>query len=96
MEFFLSLSNNWKIIYKGVLKIIFELFTYTPLQLVRVVFGENEVSDVIYALVEEILSIVPIGETTLANMSFFSMMFGVGIGFLIVYSFAKWLKIDVF
>ena len=105
MEFIITLSEMWQELYNGTIGKFLYYSTLTPPRLVLLLYGyENvpsgdnltaldKVVKEAYETLFNLFSKIPIfGGLTLANISLFSLMFGLGVLAIIVFSILKWVK----
>lgn len=105
MKFILSLSNWWLQLYNGTIGKIAYYMGLTPPRLVLLLYGYEDVPsgtdlsalDKIvkeaYEILVDLFSKIPLGgELTLANISLFSLMFGLGVLAIIVFTILKWVQ----
>lgn len=100
MDFILTMHSWWLLLYEGGLSEFANFMNSTIPELVIDLFNltVNEDGSIsgtgkaIYNLIVNVLSLIKISEgVTLANTDLFSLMFGVGVLFIIVIAIAKWL-----
>lgn len=105
MEFIISLSEMWQELYEGAIGKFLYYSTLTPPRLVLLLYGYEEVPSgdnltaldkvvkEAYEMLVNLFSKIPIfGDLTLADISLFSLMFGLGVLAIIVFSILKWVK----
>lgn len=100
MQFLIDMKDWWMLLYNGGLRQFAEFMDNTIPGLVFDLFNlsfdaqGNVVGNGkgVYKIVVDVLSYIKISnELTLANIDLFSLMFGVGILFILVISLVKWL-----
>lgn len=103
MDIILSLSSLWAILNEGPFGAIWTIVTLTIPQLVLYSFGYSSINEPnipenvidIYNNVYNFFSVVKFGDepniTSLADISLFSVMFGFGLVFILIYSLVKWI-----
>ena len=99
MSTFLELSELWGIIYDGLIGALVTLVSTPIPDWILELFGASSVDDlndvgkVVYNIIYDVLDAIPLVGTdeTFASLSLMSIMLGVGLVFVIVFSFAKWL-----
>jgi hypothetical protein len=95
----------WKELYEGAIGKFLYYSTLTPPRLVLLLYGYEEVPSgdnltaldkvvkEAYEVLVNLFSKIPIfGDLTLADISLFSLMFGLGVLAIIVFSILKWVK----
>lgn len=105
MEFIISLSKMWQELYEGTIGKFLYYSTLTPPRLILLLYGYEEVPSgdnltaldkvvkEAYEMLVNIFSKIPVlGDLTLADISLFSLMFGLGVLAIIVFSILKWVK----
>lgn len=99
MNTFLELSELWGIIYNGLIGAMVHLVSTPIPDWIIELFGVSSADDldgvgeVVYNIIYEVLDAIPLVGTdeTFASLSLMSIMLGLGLIFVIVFSLAKWL-----